>query len=45
MAEEYLEFLEFKKLRQATKSHSKASSTGSSADPFGGPCAQDPFDI
>ncbi|KAI5657750.1 hypothetical protein M9H77_26543 [Catharanthus roseus] len=47
-AQQFQEFLRFKAFQQQMKkqaSQSPTSSQDSSTDPFGGPCAQDPFDI
>ncbi|KAI5671883.1 hypothetical protein M9H77_12247 [Catharanthus roseus] len=45
-AQQFQEFLRFKAFQQQIKqqdTHSSTSSQDSSTDPFGGPCAQDPF--
>ncbi|KAI5650175.1 hypothetical protein M9H77_36180 [Catharanthus roseus] len=47
-AQQFKEFLRFKAFQQQLKqqdTHSSTSSQDSSTDPFGGPCAQDPFDL
>ncbi|KAI5663304.1 hypothetical protein M9H77_22627 [Catharanthus roseus] len=47
-AQQFQEFLRFKAFQQQIKqqaTQSPTSSQDSSTDPFGGPCAQDPFDM
>lgn len=42
MAKDYLQFIKMKKTNSDKEGSSSASS---SSDPYGGPCAQDPFDL
>ncbi|KAI5658869.1 hypothetical protein M9H77_27662 [Catharanthus roseus] len=43
--QEFLRFIAFQQQMKKQASQSPTSSQDSSTDPFGGPCAQDPFDI
>ncbi len=45
--QQFIKFQKFKKLQKQLKTSksSKASSEGSSCDPMGGPCSQDPYEL